>query len=120
MFIPVIICTFWAFLALVFLDPFVMLVPSFDSIHCSYDIIMTNMRTHNFDFAYQKWQITTNKIVLITVNFIEIAYMYYIWVWMKKIKSNQFNIKNELVFTIVCWILMQLLYLIITLGYDPH
>jgi len=88
MLLPIIFITFWSVLSIVFIDPLSIIIPSFDTIQCAFVMTEEKGKFSTGGFAYRKWYIVLNKITIIIVNFIESAYLYYIWQKMKKIKYN--------------------------------
>jgi len=64
------------------------------------------------DIVIEKFRLTTNEMVFLIVNWIELAYMYYVWKQLSKINQDQLNIKNELLLTTVSWIIFSTLYFV--------
>ncbi len=62
-----------------------------------------------------KYQITINNILFLFVNWLELAYLYYTWLKLKRLKEDQLNIKNEIKYITFWWILFSFLYFFVSL-----
>lgn len=101
----------YTFLAFYFPMPFFLIVPVFRSDECR--IIQVGM-----NYSIIKYQITINEIVFLFVNWLELAYLYYTWMKLKRVKQDQLNIKNEIQLITIWWIGFSFIYFIFVLLPD--
>jgi len=98
----------YTFLAYYYPMPFFIIVPIFRSNDCRY---MQLRDGHDI----VKYQITINNILFLFVNWLELAYLYYTWLKLKRLKEDQLNIKNEIKYITFWWILFSFLYFFVSL-----
>jgi len=88
------------------MSPLFMLMPIYRSDQCHY------VQLYGNDDTLPKYQVTTNQIMFYLVNWMELAYIYYVWKQLKKINQDQLNIKNELMLITWSWIIFSLFYFV--------
>mmetsp|Transcript_1993 Transcript_1993/g.3512 ORF Transcript_1993/g.3512 Transcript_1993/m.3512 type:complete len:147 (+) Transcript_1993:753-1193(+) len=63
-------------------------------------------------FVLEKDMLIANQLTFLFINYLELAYMYYIWRRLKKVKENKMNIRKELQVSTFSWIFFSVIYFV--------
>ena len=79
---------------------------------------MLNLHNSDGSNVIIKWEKTTNSIIYLIVNFLELTYLYLTWLKMSGKINNQLNIRDELKIATLSWSICSYIYIMFALIDD--
>lgn len=115
MFIIIGVLIIWGVFVMIYIEDLFMLMPIYRSDECRALILkkMNNQGQSDFSITYRS--ILINQLVFEFCNWVELAYLYFIYKKLTMVKEDQLNIKQELKIATICWIAFSLGYFLTNL-----